>query len=258
MKKALMFCAVLCTAGALYGQETARQVVGSLAAGLAWGNYFDSYKTGGVDYSEFISSPGIQFYTDAFVKGKPAGIFSHVSVLFPVYYSEKEGGQNTGMERGDMGIAVQFDMLAGSAIKFELGRRFELCLGLGWHIFAAVYDITSQVNLALPPLSPSPSFKNAIASVCSMGVGLDLNFSLRITDMVFFNAGAAASMDFIKITGLDTNWNVGSQTVTISATDNLSGHFSWNIKPYLMIGFRYWQISEFGYGKLSEPKVNTE
>ena len=118
-------------------------------------------------------------------------------------------------------MAFQFDMLLGSAIKFELGSRFELCVGMGWHLLVGTYDITGQTASALPPLTPSPSFKSATASMYSMGVGLDLNFSFRITDMVFLGIGAAASLDFLKSVDIDTNWTVGTQTVTISATNDL-------------------------------------
>jgi hypothetical protein len=256
MKKVMVLCAALCAAGALYGQETARNVLDSrLAGGLAWGNYFDSYKEGGKVSKDFTSSLGAQLYSDVFFKGQSTGVFSHLSLLFPVHYSEKVDGKDAGVDRGDFGLMLQFDALVGSAMKFELGSRAELGVGLGVHAFMGAYDITDQMDIDEPSLQGLIRFKSAAGSMYSLGVGLDLNFSLQITGKVFLGLGTAVSLDFLKTVQMDTEWNVDGQLITISTRDKLSGYFGWNVKPYLVIGVRSWQITEFGYGKLPEGSI---
>ena len=255
MKKAVILCAALCAAGALYGQETVRQRIESRwAGGLAWGNYFDSYQESGTAYRDFTSSPGVQVYSDIFVKGKALGIFSHISVLFPVHYAEKADGNDTGVDQSSFGSMLQLDFLVGPAVKFDLGRRVEMGLGLGAHAFMGVYDIIDQTGINMPPLGTGLSFMSASGAMYSysLGVGLDLNFSFRITDKVFFGLGTAFSLDILKSVDVDMEWKINGQPITISNTDNLSGYLGWNIKPYLVIGIHYWQITEYGYGKLPE------
>ena len=256
MKKVVMLCAALCAAGALYGQETVRySAEGRLAGGLAWGNYFDSYKSSGKACKDFTSSPGAQLYSDIFVKDKPIGFFSHISFLFPVHYSEKVG-EDTGMDRNDFGSMVQFDALFGPAMKFELGSRAELCAGLGLHAVMGFYDITDPIGNDAP--LPGFNFISAVGYIYSLGVGLDLNFSFQITNKVYIGLGTAVSLDFLKSVRIDMDWNMGGQTMTISATDDFSGYFGWNVKPYLVIGVRFWQITETGSGKLPESRANAE
>jgi hypothetical protein len=174
------------------------------------------------DGNTYIGAPGFNLNGYIFGDKKDIGIFFHYSFLFPVIVN----GNGKLKEYDDL----QWEFIVGPGFRYSFTDKLKLQFGIGidWSPILAYYTENS-----------ADYSKSAI----NLGVGADVGIKYDITDFFYINGGITLSYMFTSYTSITSNQKISNDvsTVTRVFSGRVKGYSMFGIKPYICIGFNYYQ-----------------
>jgi hypothetical protein len=195
---------------------------GWLSTGFEFGNSIESSSGEGAAY---LGAPGFNLNGYAFSDRKNIGMFFHYSVLFPV------------IANGDGNIEeyeVQQEFIFGPGFRYNITENLKLQFGVGfdWTFIVASYNRTINEDAV-------DFTKSAIA----LGVGGDIGVKYDVTEFFYINGGVTVSYMFYNHTRLYSSEKTSNDVETLTRVydGKIKGYSLLGIKPYICIGFNYYQ-----------------
>jgi hypothetical protein len=186
--------------------------------GFEFGNSIENSSDEGTAY---IGAPGFNLNGYSFSDKRNIGAFFHWSTLFPVI-----AGGNGNIEEYD----VQTEFIVGPGFRYTITENLKLQFGIGfdWMLNWANYN------------------KNAVdftKSAYNLGIGGDIGIKYDVTDFFYINGGVILSYMFYNNTWLYASEKTSNikETRTRIYDGNIKNYSMVGIKPYICIGFNYYQ-----------------
>jgi hypothetical protein len=188
------------------------------STGFEFGNSIENSSDKGTVYT---GAPGFNLNAYGFLDKRDIGIFFHYSFLFPVI-----AGGNGDIKDYDL----QMEFIFGPGFRYNITENLKLQFGIGfdWTIVTAMYNTVEE------------DFSRA---VFNLGIGGDIGIKYDITDFFYINGGVTVSYMFYNSTQLYSIKKTANNTETMTRIydDNVKGYSMLGIKPYICIGFNYYQ-----------------
>jgi hypothetical protein len=194
-----------------------------ISTGFEFGNSIENSSDEGITY---IGAPGFNLNAYGFSDKRNIGIFFHYSFLFPVIASGN----------GDIkDYDLQMEFIIGPGFRYNITENLKLQFGMGfdWMLVSAMYN---QKDTAGDTIDFSKVAYN-------LGIGGDIGFKYDITDFFYINGGVTLSYMFFNNTWLYSFQKTSNDVETRIRIydDNIKGYSMFGIKPYICIGFNYYQ-----------------
>ena len=195
-----------------------------LSTGVNFGNYFGN----GSDMGNFyVGSPGVNFSGYGFWNKKNMGIFFNYGLLFPVGDSIKNNYKPI----------VQGDFILGPGFRYNINEKLKLHFGIGLDI--NLLALLDRTNIDV----------KASEERIALGLGGDIGLKYDITDVIYFNIGTTLSYNFASHRWGESTLDNWTNTKRESS-GWINGYSMIGIRPYIAIGFNYYQEK----GKWGKPE----
>lgn len=189
--------------------------------GAQTAHFLETASTGSELVFTYMHSPGFTMSSYGFEDGEAVGLFSHSSYLFPQWLSTSLAGGATITDLSFFDLLNQISVILGPGFRTELSETTTLHYGIGVHamLFAglATFYNPNWGSTSLTFLAPS------------FGVGGDIGVKLYLTDRLFLDVGATASIDFLCYV------DVSGAGYSVSGFSG-PGYSLWSLRPYLGFG----------------------
>ena len=194
-----------------------------LSVGGSFGNYFDR----GSDIGNFYyGSSGVNLNAYGFSNQNNIGAFVNLGLQYPVV-------NNIGNNYQPI---VQTDLLFGVGFRYSINERLKLHFGAGPNIsFLALEDKAND--------NEKTEHKRIM-----LGIGGDAGLKYDITDVIYIDFGTILLFNFAGHSWVDSTLDNWTNTRRESY-GWISGNTMFGIRPYIAIGFNYYQES----GKWGKP-----
>ena len=193
------------------------------STGFEFGSSIESSSDNG---SAYIGAPGFNLNAYSFWDKRNIGMLLHYSFLFPVI---------AGLDGDVKDYDVQMEFIIGPGFRYNITEKLKLQFGMGfdWMIVAATYNTKDTAG-------ESMDFSK---SAFNLGIGGDIGFKYDITDFFYINGGVTVSYMFYNNTWLYSSQKTSNDEETRRRIydDNIKGYSMFGIKPYICIGFNYYQ-----------------
>jgi hypothetical protein len=188
-----------------------------ISVGFEFGNFMEHYD-GEASYS---GSPGFNLNAYGFYEKQNIGMFAHYGFLSPVIM--------TG-EQDLAGYGLQMELLIGPGFRYNFNDSLKLYFGIGidWMPIFVEY---------------AKDGKDHFGIVNNLGIGANTGIKYDITDFFYVSGGVTLAYLFYNHTSLysheTTAHDLNVRTRIID--ENIKGHGTFTVKPYLALGFNYYQ-----------------
>jgi hypothetical protein len=198
---------------------------GWTSVGATWSNYFDRGSELGNFY---MGSPGVNFNAYGLWNQKNIGMFFNCALVFSVVEN---------IENNYKPI-VQADYMIGPGFRYDINKSLNLHFGIGLNV--------NQLCLMDRTDEDTKSIDNRTA----YGIGGDIGLKYDLTDVIFIQFGTTLTYNFASyqsVRSTQDNW-VNTKK---EASRWINNYSLVGIKPYMAIGFNYYQ-EKVHWGKPSK------
>jgi len=183
------------------------------SAGPTFGNYFMN----GTDLEKsYTGSPGINLNFYALFGEKNLGVFFNYGILFPAV-------NNTG-EKYDPSVQLDFTLL-GFGLGYSLNEKLMLHFGIG----------PNMNMLFLHSDEKSGDY------FIGLGIGGDIGIKHKLAKYVSLDVGTTISYNFAAYREMRNNIDLRNNNYDLEKSGWVKGYSMIGIKPYITIGFNYYQ-----------------
>ncbi|MDR1072892.1 MAG: hypothetical protein LBL45_04365 [Treponema sp.] len=216
MRNRIVIILFICCNNLIFSQEETW-----LAIGFDFGNYIEHNN----NENAYIPHLGFNISGYEFENKKDIGIFVHHSFLFPV-------GTN-----GDYNF--QWEFISGPGFRHHFNENLKLQFGVG----PALTLLTAKY------VQDSLDYSKFLWGV---GVGADVGIKYDVNEYFYLNAGVTFSYIFAgDMAHYSSAKTSNDQTIRTRITDGwIKGYGLFGIKPYLCVGFNFYQEK----GRWGKPK----
>jgi hypothetical protein len=188
-----------------------------LSVGFEFGNSIEHYD----DKTTYIGSPGFNFNGYGFVDKRNVGIFFHYGFLAPVVTTGDGAIEDYGF---------QMDFLLGPGFRYSFNDNLKLQFGIGVDWGPIFSDYTKDD-------------KDYARLLYNLGIGADVGIKYDITDFFYLSGGVTLSYMFYNHTTLYSYEKVSNSETTQKREidESIKGYGMFTAKPYIAIGFNYYQ-----------------
>jgi hypothetical protein len=193
-----------------------------LSMGFEFGNSIESISD---EATTYIGAPGFNLNAYGFSDKRNIGVCFRSSFLFPVVANG---------DRDTQEYDSQMEFLLGPGFRYAITENLKLQFGIGLDWMVVVADYTQSID------GKAIDFSKA---VYNLGIGGDVGIKYDISDFFYLNGGVALSYMFFNHT-----WQYSYQKQSNDEEiqkriydDNIKGYSMVAIKPYICIGFNYYQ-----------------
>jgi hypothetical protein len=188
-----------------------------MSMGFEFGNSVEHYD----DKTTYIGSPGFNFNAYGFFDKKDVGLFFHYGFLVPVAASGDGDIEDYGF---------QMDFLVGPGFRYSFNDNLKLQFGIGVDWIPIFSGYTKDD-------------KDYTGLLYNLGIGADVGIKYDMTDFFYLSGGVTLSYMFYNHTTL-YSYKTTSNNETIQTQEidkNIKGYGMFTAKPYIAIGFNYYQ-----------------
>jgi hypothetical protein len=203
---------LICGAAMAFAQQEAW-----FSTGFEFGNSIEHYE----DKTTYIGSPGFTIGGYGFSDKKDIGLFFHYGFLSSVA-TAGEG------DIKDYGFQMDFMFGPGFRHSFNDNLKLQFGIGIDWMLITAEY---------------AKDDKDYSRIVNNLGVGADVGIKYDMADFFYISGGLTLSYMFYNYTSLysyETKENNISHHTRI-IEESIKGYGMFTAKPYLALGFNYYQ-----------------
>jgi hypothetical protein len=193
-----------------------------LSTGFEFGNSIEHTDDG----STYIGAPGFNINGYSFGDKKDIGFFFHYAFLFPSVVSGSGEAKD---------YDLQWEFIIGPGFRYSLSDDLKLQFGVGldWMPIIAAYTENSETGASV----------DYSKVAYNLGAGADIGIKYDIKDYFYINAGLTLSYMFYNYTSLTSVVELPNDISrrTQLFHDNVKPYSMFGIKPYICIGFNYYQ-----------------
>ena len=186
-----------------------------LSVGGSFGNYFDR----GSDIGNFYyGSSGANLNVYGFSNQNSIGYFTNFGLQYPLV-------NNIGNNYQPI---IQADLLLGVGFRYNINERLSLRFGVGPNI--SIFALEDMAN----------DNEKTEEKRIMLGIGGDAGIKYDITDVIYIDFGTALLFNFAGHSWVDStidNWT----NTRRESFGWISGYSMFGIRPYIAIGFNYYQ-----------------
>jgi hypothetical protein len=203
---------LVCGTAAVFAQQETW-----LSMGFEFGNSIEHYD----GETTYIGSPGFNVNTYGFLEKRDIGVFFHYGFLSSVVTAGKR-------DLADYGF--QMDFITGPGFRYSFNDNLKLQFGIGinWMVIAADY---------------ARDGKDYSRAVVNLGIGTDMGIKYDINDFFYISGGVTLSYLFHNYTSLYSH-ETPANDISINTRiidETIKGYGMFTAKPYLALGFNYYQ-----------------
>jgi len=191
--------------------------------GFEYGNFFETYREGGIQVNTYTGSAAINFGGYRFFNGDKIGIFVQGLIAFPVSVLV-DANTYPAMKRINLDeyfFHLQTGLLIGPGFRVDISERLKLkcAVGVGFLMTIAVY----------PGYIPTYGDVAYSKESWNLGIGGDVGFKFDISKDVFLSVGGIFTLDFVSYINMETSFGAPSSGWA-------KEFFMLGIRPYITVG----------------------